>query len=187
MKRLLLIFGSLLILQGSDAQVTVSLGNANLHPGKIGLGLDGLSGSPNLLLKYFFTSQIAGQLIVGFDIDSHGGSAPAGEKKITGTTFRGGISILYHMTHDQVSPYIGGEGVFQTKKDGGFFITELDAKNSVVGSVVMGAEYFMNERFTLGIKLNLGCAVALKRDIPKEDTNTQFNTSTLLTGRFYLN
>ena len=187
MKRLLLVLAFLLVVSMSQAQVTVSIGSANLHAGKIGLGLDGINGSPNILLKYFFSSQLAGQLVVGFDLDSPGGTAPVGQKKITGTTFRGGISILYHLSHDQLSPYLGGEAIFQTRKDGGFFTTELDAKNSITGGLIMGAEYFLNDRFTLGIKQILGAAVQLKRTVPKEETDIQLNTSTLFTGRFYFN
>jgi len=171
----------------SPAQLTVSLGQANLHAGKTGLGIDGITGSPNLLLKYFFTPQLAGQVIAGFELDSRGGSAPLGQTKVTGTTIRGGISILYHLSQMQVSPYVGGEGIFQTKKSAGFFVTEPDPENSITVSGVLGAEYFMNEKFSLGIKHSLGVDVQLSRDVPAEQTDAKFSTSTVVTGRFYFN
>ncbi len=180
---LLCVFASTITL----AQVTLSLGNTNLHAGKIGLGIDGITGSPNLLLKYFFNNQVAGQIIAGFEVHSPGGNAPTGQTKVTGTTFRGGFSLLYHLTQDQVSPYIGVEGVFQTAKAAGFYVLKPDPKNSIIGGAVFGAEYFFNEKFTLGIKQSLGLDLQLKRDIPKEARDITFNTATLVTGRFYFN
>ena len=100
---------------------------------------------------------------------------------------RGGLSLLYHLTQDQVSPYVGIEGIFQYDKAGGFFAIVPDAKNSVLASGVLGGEYFINERFTIGIKQSLGVSVQLKRDVPKEETDIMFNTLTLVTGRFYFN
>jgi hypothetical protein len=169
------------------AQITVSLGQANLHPGKIGLGLDGITGSPNILMKYFFNNQLAGQIIFGMDINSPGGTVPAGQTKVTGIELRGGASLLFHITQDQVTPYVGVEGIFQTTKDGGFFTTIPDRKNIIVTSIVFGAEYFMYEKFSVGIKQNLGLEVMLARNIPKEENDIFFHTSTLMTGRFYFN
>jgi hypothetical protein len=162
-------------------------GQATPHPGKIGLGLDGITGSPNVLLKYFFSNQLAGQVIVGFDLNAPGGTAPAGQTKVNGLTFRGGLSFLYHLTRDQVSPYVGVEGIFQTAKQAGIFVTQPDSKNSMTAGLVLGAEYFMHERFSLGIKHTLGVDVQLKRDIPQEETDVTFASFTVVTGRFYFN
>jgi hypothetical protein len=126
-------------------------------------------------------------LIAGFELDSRGGTAPLGQTKVTGTTIRGGISILYHLMQTQVSPYVGAEGVFQTRKNAGFFATEPDSKKSFVAGGVLGAEYFMNEKFTLGIKHVLGLEVQLSRDVPPEETDVKLATSTVVTGRFYFN
>jgi hypothetical protein len=157
------------------------------HSGKIGLGLDGITGSPNLLMKYFVNNQLAFQVIVGVDLAQSGGDAPAGTTKETGLTVRGGLSLLYHLMQSQVSPYVGIEGVFQYDKPGGFFTVVPDPKNSVIASAVLGGEYFINERFSVGIKHNLGVTIELKRDVPPESSTLMFNTSTLMTGRFYFN
>jgi hypothetical protein len=170
----------------SRAQVTLNIG-PNLHGGKVGLGLDGITGSPNLLMKYFFNNQLAGELIVGGAIDRRGGDAPAGQKKVTGTTLRAGVALLYHLVQEQVSPYVGVEAVFQTEKAAGFYLQEPDAKSTVMAAVILGGEYFMNERFSFGIKHSLGAEFGLKRDVPKENTDVRFATSTLVTGRFYFN
>ncbi len=170
----------------SPGQVSLSVG-PNLHAGKIGLGIDGITGSPNLLMKYFFNNQFAGQLIVGADIDSPGGDAPAGQQKVTGLTLRGGLSLLYHLTQDQVSPYVGVEGVFRNARQAGFFAIEPDPQNTVIVAAVLGGEYFPNEQFSFGIKHALGVAIEMSRDIPKEETDIRFSTSTLVTGRFYFN
>ena len=162
-------------------------GQATPHPGKIGLGLDGISGSPNLLLKYFFSNQMAGQVIVGFDLDFPGATAAADQTKVNGLTFLGGFSLLYHLTRDQVSPYVGVEGIFQTAKQAGLFVTPPDSKNSITAGFVLGAEYFIHEKFSLGIKHTLGMDIQLKRDIPKEDTDLTLASFTVFTGRFYFN
>jgi len=187
MNRLLPVLAcSVLAVSACFAQVTLNIG-PNLHAGKIGLGLDGITGSPNLLMKYFFNNQLAGELIVGAAIDSRGGDAPAGQTKVTGKTFRGGVGILYHLLQEQVSPYLGVEALFENDKPAGFYTEEPDAKNTVTAALVLGGEYFMNERFSLGIKQSLGVEFGLKRDVPKESTDTKFSTSTLVTGRFYFN
>jgi outer membrane protein W len=186
-KHLLLLTAVFVFLHSAYAQDSLRVKPAHLHSGKIGLGLDGITGSPNLLLKYFFNNQFAMQAIVGLDLDVPGGSTPQNYTKVTGMTIRGGLSVLYHLTQDQVSPYVGVEGIYQYEKTGGFFQIPLDPKTSFIGSGVLGAEFFINERFTLGIKHNLGMSVQLKRDLPKEETTIKFNTSTLVTGRFYFN
>jgi outer membrane protein W len=171
----------------SYSQITVSLGTADLRAGKIGLGVDGLTGSPDLLVKYFFNNQLAGQLILGAAIDVPGGSAPTGQTKSTGTTLRGGVSILFHLTQDAVSPYVGAEGIFQRESAGGFFFTTPDPKNTIFGRAVLGAEYFMYQKFSIGLKHSLGAEIRLSRDTPKEETDIRFSTATVFTGRFYFN
>jgi hypothetical protein len=163
-----------------------SLAQSPIHAGKVGIGIDGVT-SPNLLLKYFFNNQLAGQVIIGAEVDSPGGDAPLGQTKVTGTTFRGGISLLYHLLQAQVSPYIGVEGVFQSAQAAGFYVQEPDRKSSVQGGVVLGGEYFIHDQFTLGIRQLLGLDVQLKRDNPTEETRVRFATSTDVTGRFYFN
>jgi outer membrane protein W len=189
MRALLLLPLMLLIVPASPAfsQITVSLGTVDLHAGKIGLGVDGLTGSPDLLVKYFFNNQLAGQLILGAAIDVPGGTAPAGQTKSNGTMLRGGISILFHLTQDAVSPYVGAEGIFQHEQAGGFFFTTPDPKNTIFGRAVLGAEYFMYQKFSVGLKHSLGAEIRLSRDVPKEETDIRFSTATVFTGRFYFN
>ncbi|MDH3251224.1 MAG: hypothetical protein OEM41_00455 [Ignavibacteria bacterium] len=171
----------------SFSQITVSLGTADLRAGKIGLGIDGLTGSPDLLLKYFFNNQLAAQVIVGAGIDIPGGSAPTGQTKSNGTMLRGGISILFHLNQDALSPYVGAEGIFQRETTGGFFVTKPDAKNTILARAVLGAEYFLYQKFSLGLKHSLGAEIRLSRDNPQEETDTRFSTATVFTGRFYFN
>ena len=163
---------------------TISFAQTPIHAGKVGLGIDGVS-SPNLILKYFFNNQLAGQVIVGVEFDSPGGDAPLGLTKVTGTTFRGGLSFLYHLTQTQMSTYIGVEGIFQSAQMAGFYVQEPDRKSSIMGGVVLGGEYFIHDQFTLGIKQMLGLDVQLKRDNPAESSDVRFATSTVVTGRFY--
>ncbi|HET6271746.1 MAG TPA: hypothetical protein VFG32_02070 [Bacteroidota bacterium] len=163
---------------------TMSFAQTPIHAGKVGLGIDGVS-SPNLILKYFFNNQLAGQVIVGVEFDSPGGDAPLGLTKVTGTTFRGGLSFLYHLTQTQMSTYIGVEGIFQSAQMAGFYVQEPDRKSSVMGGAVLGGEYFIHDQFTLGIKQMLGLDVQLKRDNPAESSDVRFATSTVVTGRFY--
>jgi hypothetical protein len=160
---------------------------AYLRAGKIGLGLDGITESPNLLLKYFINNQLALQAIAGLDADIPGGTAPPGLTKVTGLNLRGGLSILVHLARDRVSPYAGVEGIFQRAKEGGFFAVVSDPKNSLQAECVAGVEYFLDERFTIGIKLGAGVDVRFKRDTPKEETHVSLATSTVFTGRFYFN
>jgi len=164
-----------------------SLGTARLHKGKIGLGIDGISGSSNILAKYFFNNQLAMQLIAGFDVDLPGGSPPPQQTKVNGITLRGGLSLLVHLSQDQVSPYVGIEGVYQYAKAGGFFSTVPDPKNSFTVSGIFGGEYYISERFTVGLKESIGAEVLLKRTVPEEDTDIALSTSTAVTARFYFN
>ncbi|GAB6283040.1 MAG: hypothetical protein STSR0008_17940 [Ignavibacterium sp.] len=160
----------------------------NIHQGKIGLGLDDVN-SPNLLMKYFFSDNFAGQVIVGFDLQSLGGDEPAGFTKVTGTDFRIGLGGLYHFNFEKVSPYFGVEAMFRTQKAPGFYITdtEPDAQNYILANIVLGGEFFLNEKFSLGIKHTLGFNFELSQDKPKHDTNVFFDTGTVFTGRFYFN
>jgi len=186
-KMVYVLLAVLLVFPFARGQETVVEKTIFLHAGKIGLGLDGITGSTNLLMKYFLNNQLALQLIAGLDLDQPGGDAPSGTSKETGMTLRGGLSLLYHLTQSQVSPYVGVEGIFQYDKPGGFLTVVPDPINTVMASGVLGGEYFINERFTVGIKHNLGVTIQLKRDVPKENSNLKFDTSTLMTGRFYFN
>lgn len=180
MQRGLFVAGVLLLLG------TASFAQSPLHAGKIGLGIDGVS-SPNLLLKYFFDNRLAGQLMVGAEFDAPGGDPPAGLTKVDGSTFRGGLALLFHFTQTQVSPYIGVEGIFQSEQVAGVYVREPDRRSSVQGGVVLGGEYFIHDQFTLGLKQLLGLDVQFKRDYPEEETDVKFATSTVVTGRFYFN
>jgi outer membrane protein W len=154
--------------------------------GKVGLGIDGVT-SPNLAAKYFFTNEIAGELIVGTDMYFPGGDAPTGQTKVTGTDIWGGLSVLYHFTESDFTPYLGVEGLFETAKTGGFYVTEPDAKNSVTANIVFGGEYFFAKQFSVGVKEKVGMNFQLSRDIPKEETESYLKTGTQLTARFYFN
>lgn len=169
------------------AQESTSGQPSYLHTGKVGIGVDGLTGSPNLLVKYFANNQLALQLIAGMELYQPGGSAQAGTTKVTGVTLRGGLSVLFHLSQQQLSPFVGVEGVFQYEKAAGFYATPPDPKNSIAGSVLFGAEYFVTERFSAGIRQSIGVDVRLKRDVPKEETDITLQTSTMLSGRFYFN
>ena len=171
----------------AHAQDSLATKAGRLHAGKVGLGIDGITGSTDFLVKYFFNNQLALQLIAGFDVDLPGGPAPSGHTKVTGFTGRGGLSLVVHLSQDQVSPYVGVEGVYEYAKAGGFFSTVPDPKNSLFANGVLGGEYFMSERFTIGIKQALGARVSLKRDVPREETDITLNTSTVVTARFYFN
>jgi hypothetical protein len=188
MKRLIVVLLLLMMMVGlSVAQDSLHAKPMYLHTGKIGLGLDGITGSPNLLMKYFVNNQLAVQIIVGVDVDQPGGDAAQGQTKRTGVDIRGGVGILFHLTQEQLSPYLGVEALFQQSRTAGFFTTVPDPKNSVIAGGIFGAEFFLNERFTVGVKQNLGVAIGLKRDAPKEETSLRFSTSTLMTGRYYFN
>ena len=155
--------------------------------GKIGLGIDGISTSPNLLVKYFLTDKIAGQVIVGTDLDFPGGDDVAGMTKENGTTFRGGLSFVYHFTKKRISPYVGVEGIYQYKKESGYYVigSEPDGKNSVTAGIIFGGEFFIDKNFSLGIKESVNADIGFKRDIPVEKSNVKIGTSTVLTARYY--
>ena len=179
--------GLVLCVSAANSQITLTLGVPNLHSGKVGIGIDGISGSPNLLLKYFLANQLAGEVILGADVDLPGGSPLPGETKVNGIGLRGGLALVYHLSQDQVSPYFGLEGIFESRREGGFYTKEPDAKKIVTTSALFGAEYYFSERICLGIRQALGVGILLKRDVPKEETDIELSTSTLLTGRFYFN
>jgi hypothetical protein len=189
MKRHLVLWSIGLALSAStaSAQITLTLGAPNLHAGKVGVGIDGISGSPDLLLKYFLSNQIAGQLILGVDLEFPGGDPLPGQAKVTGIDLRGGVGLVFHLSQSQVSPYVGIEGIFESRKEGGFYTRQPDTKKIVTARALFGAEYYFNESISLGIKQALGGDFFLKRDVPKEETDVRFSTSTLLTGRFYFN
>ncbi len=174
--------------------LTATLGFSQTLPkaGTVGLGIDGITGSPNILLKVFLTDRLAGQVIVGTSLDFQSGDAPEGYEKVNGTEFRGGLGLYYHLTNTRVSPYVGVEGIFQTSKAAGFYSTdptstnvEPDATNSVLVNGVFGAEFFIDKSFSIGIKETVGADIRLKRDIPLQESRTMLNTNTVLTGRFY--
>ncbi len=186
-KTFVLMFGALFLSGTSAAQLNISIGQANLHAGKIGLGLDGITGSNDFLLKYFFSNQVAGQAIVGFAIDAPGGTAAPGVTKVNGTTIRLGLGVVVHLTQDQVTPYVGAEVLYQSETQAGFYVRVPDAKNNIFLSGVFGAEYFPAEKFSVGIKQSIGADFGLKRDIPEEESDVKLNTSTVFTGRYYFN
>jgi outer membrane protein W len=154
--------------------------------GKFGIGIDDVN-SPNLAVKYFFSDKVASEFLVGFNLYSPGGDAPAGYTKVTGTDFRVGLSLLYHFSAGDFSPYVGVDGLFETNKTGGFYSIEPDAKNSVQANLVIGGEYFIAKQFSVGLKEKLGVDIKLSRDVPKEETDLYMNTSTVVTARFYFN
>jgi hypothetical protein len=171
----------------TQAQLSVSINVPDLHSGKIGLGIDGITGSPDILLKYFFNNQLAGQLILGASYDIPGGSAPTGLTKVNGLTLRGGISILYHLNQEPLTPYVGGEAIFQRATSSGFFAVEPDPKNTLFVRIVFGGEYFLSPHFSLGIRQSVGGEVRLSRTFPSEEQEILLSTGTVFTGRYYFN
>lgn len=178
MKRLTYFFAVALLM------ASTSLFAQDSNKGKFGLGIDGVD-SPNLLAKYYVSDQFATEFILGFDVYSPGGDAPIGQTKVTGTTFRVGLDGLYNLKLGKVSPYIGAEVLFQTQKEGGFYVKEPDSKNEIFANLVLGAEYFIDDHFSFGVKHRIGADIKLSRDIPYEETDTYFKTSTQVTARFY--
>lgn len=169
--------------------VLTTIGYSQDFPGKgkIGLGIDGINTSPNFLMKYYLSDKVAGQVILGTDLDFPGGDDVAGKTKVNGTTFRGGLSMVYHFTNKRISPYIGVEGIFQTKKESGYYDIgfEPDAKSSVTAGIIFGGEFFIDKQFSLGIKESVNAEIGFKRDIPVEKSNVKIGTSTVLTARYY--
>lgn len=168
---------------------TIGFSQSLPKPGTIGLGVDGITGSPNLLMKVFLSDRLAGQVIVGANFDIQGGDAPEGETKVTGTEIRGGLGLYYHLTNTRVSPYIGIEGLYQASKEGGFYQVEPDMKSSVIAGAVLGGEFFVDKSFSIGVKHTIGGQFDFKRDINnlgvKEEGKTKIYTNTVLTARYY--
>jgi len=169
--------------------VLTTIGYSQDYPGKgkLGLGIDGINTSPNFLLKYFFSDNVAGQVIVGTDLDFPGGDDVAGKTKVNGTTFRGGLSCVYHFTKKRISPYLGVEGIYQYKKESGYYDigSEPDAKSSLTAGIIFGGEFFIDKNFSLGIKESVNADIGFKRDIPVEKSDFKIGTSTVLTARYY--
>jgi hypothetical protein len=187
MRQLAIVLLVVFAIGAGAAQDSVKAKPGYLHAGKIGIGLDGITGSSNLMMKYFFNNQLALQVILGANVYQPGGDAAQGQTKRTGLDLRGGLSVLFHLSQEQLSPYLGVEGIFQQSRSAGFFTTVPDPANAVFASGVFGAEFFLSEKFTCGLRQGLGVKIALKRDVPKEESNLWFDTSTLLTARFYFN
>jgi hypothetical protein len=168
---------------------TIGFSQSLPKPGTVGLGIDGITGSPNLLMKVFLTDRLAGQVIVGANFDILGGDAAEGQTKVTGTEIRGGLGLYYHLTNTRVSPYIGAEGIYQASKEAGFYTVEPDTKSSVIAGAVLGAEFFIDKNFSVGVKHTIGGQFDFKRDINnlgvKEEGNSKIYTNTVLTARFY--
>ena len=176
----------------ASSQVSVTFGPASLHAGKIGLGIDGLNEWPNLLMKYFINNQLALEALVGAEVSVPGGSAPAGQVKQNGVTLRGGLGVLFHLTQNQMSPYVGGSIVYEREQEGGFFAFVPEPEQALVASLVAGGEYFANERFSFGLKQLLGVEFTFARHensqvYPDEPAGKRFKTSTMFTGRYYFN
>ncbi len=171
--------------------LTATLGFSQTLPkaGTVGLGIDDITGSPNLLMKVFLSDRLAGQVIVGANFDFPGGDEPTGQTKVTGTEFRGGLSLIYHFNNKRVSPYIGIEGIYKGSKESGFYVTEPDMKSNVKAGAIVGAEFFVDKQFSIGVKHTVGADIDFKRDINnlgvKEEGNTKVYTNTVLTARYY--
>jgi len=155
--------------------------------GKVGLGIDGINTSPNFLLKYFLTDNVAGQVIIGTDLEFPGGDDIVGYTKENGTAFRGGLSFIYHFTKTRFSPYLGVEGIYQYKKESGYYATGTvpDGKSSVTTGIIFGGEFFIDKHFSFGIKESVNADIGFKRDIPVEKSNVKLGTNTVLTARYY--
>ncbi|HWQ82352.1 MAG TPA: hypothetical protein VN514_08790 [Ignavibacteria bacterium] len=155
--------------------------------GKFGLGIDGITSSPNIVGKYYFTDKIAGMIIAGADFDIPGGEETVGTEKVTGTDIRAGLAFMYHFTNTKVSPYLGIQGIYQNKKESGFYTTGTapDARSYLNAGVIFGIDYFFDKNISVGIKETVGTEISFERDVPKQETNTKMNTNTVLTARFY--
>lgn len=159
----------------------------SLHKGKIGLGLDGIAGSPNFLVKYFVTDALAVQATVGYDANWPGGDTPAGMNKVNGSDFRLGLAGVYHLRFDRVSPYWGAQVLFRSVKESGFFAVVPDARTHLLVGAVLGADCFLHDRFSLGLQHTLNLDMTMKRDVPLQEKSTAVGTATLFTARFYFN
>lgn len=166
--------------------ITTNLSAQNLHNGgKIGIGIDNLTSSPNFLLKYYFTDKFSMNLITGLNYEALGEDAALGQTKVDGYDLRLGLAGMYHFNFNRVSPYLGVEAIYQIKKDAGYYSIEPDPKNNFSVGLIFGADYFLFDQFSLGIKQNFNFDFSLSRDIPKEETDVLINTKTELTARFY--
>jgi len=70
-------------------------------------------------------------------------------------------------------------------QDAEYCVIEPEPINNLKVGLIFGADYFLFEKFSVGIKQNLGFDFQLSRDIPKEETDVLMNTKTELTARFY--
>ncbi len=155
--------------------------------GKFGVGIDDITSSPNLLFRYYITDQFSMNLITGVNLEFPGEDAPQGTTKLDGYNLRFGLGGMYHFNVDKLSPYLGLEAIYGIKQNAGFYTVEPDPKNSVKLGLVLGADYFLFEKFSLGIKQNLNFDFQLSRDIPVEETDMLINTTTQFTARYYFN
>lgn len=169
--------------------IMTSVGFSQDFPGKgkLGLGIDGINTSPNFLLKYYLSDKVAGQVIIGTDLEFPGGEDVTGKTKENGTTLRGGLSLVYHFTKTRLSPFIGVEGIYQYKKEAGYYDigSEPDGKSSITTGIIFGGEFFIDKKFSLGIKESINADIGFKRDKPEEKSNVKLGTNTVLTARYY--
>ncbi len=181
MKTKSLMFAIVLII--SSTNIFAQSGRA----GKFGVGIDNISSSPNLLFKYYASDNFSMDFIVGADLKFLGEDASAGQTKVDGYNLRFGLAGSYHFNIDKLSPYLGLQAMYGINQDAGYYTLEPDPKSSLSTGLIFGADYFLFEKFSVGIKQNLGFDFQLSRDIPKEETDVLMNTKTELTARFYFN
>lgn len=156
-----------------------------LFAGKTGVGVDGFSGSSNWLVHYFLSDRFAGELTLGYNSVMPGADAPTGTHKVNGSDIRVGVAGLYYFLVDRMAPYVGAHVLYGIHKDSGFVVDEPDSKNSLLIGAILGADYFLHDRFSLGLRVDLDFSQSLKRDKPKEPTDSRLDTSGLMTARFY--
>ncbi|MEW6508875.1 MAG: hypothetical protein AB1432_14130 [Bacteroidota bacterium] len=179
MKTKSIIFVLVLLIIGTNSYAQAS------RVGKFGVGLDNISSSPNLMFKYYASDNFSLDFIAGADLKFLGDDAPLGQSKVDGYNLRFGLEGSYHFNVDKVSPYLGLQAMYGINQDAGYYTIEPDPKNSLKLGLILGADYFLSEKFSVGIKQNLGFDFQLSRDIPKEETDVLMNTKTELTARFY--
>ncbi|WP_041355945.1 hypothetical protein [Melioribacter roseus] len=163
-----------------------SLTNAQTSlKGTFGLGIDGVD-SPNLSAKLFLSDKVAMEFMAGLNLYAPGGDEPVGYTKVTGINYRCGLGFYYNFNHtENLMPYLGLDALFESEKDGGFFVTEPDAKNRLKLNFVLGAEYFISSHFSIGLKEKLGCKIDFSRDLPKEETDFYLITGAIITAKYY--
>lgn len=181
MKTKSIIFAAMLIL------FSTNMFSQTGRAGKFGVGVDDITSSPNFLFKYYVSDQFSMNLITGVNLEFLGEDAPAGSTKLDGYNLRFGLGGMYHFNLDKLSPYLGLEAIYGIKQNAGYYTVEPDPKNSVTLGLVLGADYFLFEKFSLGIKQNLNFDLQLSRDIPVEETDMLINTTTQFTARYYFN